>query len=48
MQRKKFVDELFKTGSVSHALQVMSLVPYSQHALCTTLGNTPYHVDLFS
>jgi hypothetical protein len=38
---KKIVDELFKTGSVSHALQVMNLVPYSQRASCTTLGKTP-------
>ena len=38
---KKFVDELFRTGSVSHALRVMSPVPYSQHALCTKLGNCP-------
>ena len=40
-QRKKCVDELFRTGSVSHALLVVSQVPYSQHASCTKLGNTP-------
>ena len=40
-QRKKCVDELFRTGSVSHALLVMSQVPYSQHASCTKLGNCP-------
>jgi hypothetical protein len=28
--RRKFVDKLFKTGSVSHALLGMSQVPYSQ------------------
>src|SRR5918992_2331347 len=47
-QRKKFVDELFRTGSVSHALRVMSPVPYSQLALCTKLGNTPYRLDFSS
>jgi hypothetical protein len=30
---------------VSHALPVVNRVPYSQLALCTTLGNTPYRVD---
>jgi hypothetical protein len=45
---KKFVDELFRTGSVSHAFRVMSPVPYSQLALCTKLGNAPYRLDLFS
>jgi hypothetical protein len=33
--------QVVSTGSVSHALQVVNLVPYSQYASCTTLGNTP-------
>ena len=43
-QRKKIADKLFQTGSVSHALRVVSPVPYSQHASVsqsTTLSNTP-------
>jgi hypothetical protein len=48
-RRKKFVDKLFKTGSVSHALPGMNRVPYSQLLRSvgrTKLGNTPYRLTL--